>query len=168
MLVSTWSADVCSADLRLRIGFEPETGGQRDTRDAAAGHDGERGAAFGTRRNALFDREIDRQPRQRREGEAKGQLALARPPQRHRRAAISAHPAGLAKTISEPKAGLATAKLAGPADRPRSIPRPRSEEHTSELQSLMRISYAVFCLKNKTNTLQTSATHIIYKLILQL
>src|SRR3546814_7814983 len=28
--------------------------------------------------------------------------------------------------------------------------RDRSEEHTSELQSLMRISYAVFCLKNKT------------------
>src|SRR3546814_3484131 len=29
---------------------------------------------------------------------------------------------------------------------------PRSEEHTSELQSLMRISYAVFCLKNKNTT----------------
>src|SRR3546814_9447425 len=29
--------------------------------------------------------------------------------------------------------------------------RRRSEEHTSELQSLMRISYAVFCLKQKTN-----------------
>src|SRR3546814_3121617 len=29
--------------------------------------------------------------------------------------------------------------------------RARSEEHTSELQSLMRISYAVFCLKKKTN-----------------
>src|SRR3546814_7606085 len=28
----------------------------------------------------------------------------------------------------------------------------RSEEHTSELQSLMRISYAVFCLKQKKNT----------------
>src|SRR3546814_14523367 len=28
----------------------------------------------------------------------------------------------------------------------------RSEEHTSELQSLMRISYAVFCLKKKTDT----------------
>src|SRR3546814_7953670 len=28
-------------------------------------------------------------------------------------------------------------------------PEPRSEEHTSELQSLMRISYAVFCLKKK-------------------
>src|SRR3546814_1565899 len=33
----------------------------------------------------------------------------------------------------------------------------RSEEHTSELQSLMRISYAVFCLKKKkTNTIQTT------------
>src|SRR3546814_4746352 len=30
--------------------------------------------------------------------------------------------------------------------------RSRSEEHTSELQSLMRISYAVFCLKKKKNT----------------
>src|SRR3546814_6882232 len=29
----------------------------------------------------------------------------------------------------------------------------RSEEHTSELQSLMRISYAVFCLKKKNNTI---------------
>src|SRR3546814_10826648 len=31
----------------------------------------------------------------------------------------------------------------------------RSEEHTSELQSLMRISYAVFCLKKKNNNIQT-------------
>src|SRR3546814_10411094 len=31
-----------------------------------------------------------------------------------------------------------------------SMPPNRSEEHTSELQSLMRISYAVFCLKKKT------------------
>src|SRR3546814_4346494 len=30
----------------------------------------------------------------------------------------------------------------------------RSEEHTSELQSLMRISYAVFCLKKNTQTIQ--------------
>src|SRR3546814_4253199 len=35
-------------------------------------------------------------------------------------------------------------------------PRPRrSEEHTSELQSLMRISYAVFCLKKKKNKITT-------------
>src|SRR3546814_10606992 len=39
----------------------------------------------------------------------------------------------------------------------------RSEEHTSELQSLMRISYAVFCLKKKNATLHTklyTVTHI--------
>src|SRR3546814_5009915 len=34
--------------------------------------------------------------------------------------------------------------------------RPRSEEHTSELQSLMRISYAVFCLKKKITPLFSS------------
>src|SRR3546814_4455653 len=34
----------------------------------------------------------------------------------------------------------------------------RSEEHTSELQSLMRISYAVFCLKKKKQTYRT--THV--------
>src|SRR3546814_1612079 len=36
-------------------------------------------------------------------------------------------------------------------DQPRSPFPSRSEEHTSELQSLMRISYAVFCLKKKNN-----------------
>src|SRR3546814_4387712 len=35
----------------------------------------------------------------------------------------------------------------------------RSEEHTSELQSLMRISYAVFCLKNKPNTQTSKKPH---------
>src|SRR3546814_3557606 len=34
----------------------------------------------------------------------------------------------------------------------------RSEEHTSELQSLMRISYAVFCLKKKNTTQNTHST----------
>src|SRR3546814_9838715 len=37
----------------------------------------------------------------------------------------------------------------------------RSEEHTSELQSLMRISYAVFCLKKKQNSTTTSNHSII-------
>src|SRR3546814_3333673 len=35
----------------------------------------------------------------------------------------------------------------------------RSEEHTSELQSLMRISYAVFCLKKKKKTHSTTRSH---------
>src|SRR3546814_9222848 len=38
-------------------------------------------------------------------------------------------------------------------------PEVRSEEHTSELQSLMRISYAVFCLKKKTKTYQHYRHH---------
>src|SRR3546814_2664128 len=37
--------------------------------------------------------------------------------------------------------------------------RERSEEHTSELQSLMRISYAVFCLKKKKNSIRYIAPH---------
>src|SRR3546814_10041097 len=36
------------------------------------------------------------------------------------------------------------------------LQKPRSEEHTSELQSLMRISYAVFCLKKKTINYNTN------------
>src|SRR3546814_2493971 len=40
----------------------------------------------------------------------------------------------------------------------------RSEEHTSELQSLMRISSAVFCLKKKNNTQQTLATSSPHKI----
>src|SRR3546814_10868182 len=36
----------------------------------------------------------------------------------------------------------------------------RSEEHTSELQSLMRISYAVFCLKKKKTTNITTPNHV--------
>src|SRR3546814_1307709 len=39
---------------------------------------------------------------------------------------------------------------------------PRSEEHTSELQSLMRISYAVFCLKKKNNNQRHMSMAIMY------
>src|SRR3546814_10401840 len=42
----------------------------------------------------------------------------------------------------------------------------RSEEHTSELQSLMRISYAVFCLKKKTQKTNHQANHNIIITIL--
>src|SRR3546814_6717093 len=57
----------------------------------------------------------------------------------------------------------ALTQLAEPAKRLREQD-DRSEEHTSELQSLMRISYAVFCLKKKNNrnvnrTMTTSSTN---------
>src|SRR3546814_3159637 len=44
-------------------------------------------------------------------------------------------------------AGNEEESAAPPTTAPAPAPAPRSEEHTSELQSLMRISYAVFCLK---------------------
>src|SRR3546814_9998865 len=47
---------------------------------------------------------------------------------------------------------VAASVLGQRIDAPADIAR-RSEEHTSELQSLMRISYAVFCLKKKKTTL---------------
>src|SRR3546814_7318674 len=56
-----------------------------------------------------------------------------------------------------------------PDDRPRHRPSsiisrcthctPRSEEHTSELQSLMRLSYAVFCLKKKKNSTRIASAN---------
>src|SRR3546814_2979398 len=45
--------------------------------------------------------------------------------------------------------------VAAPADCVCRPAKARSEEHTSELQSLMRISYAVFCLKKKKNKVST-------------
>src|SRR3546814_10073197 len=60
-------------------------------------------------------------------------------------------PAGKKSRRSEPRPHLL---LSGRHD----LRLARSEEHTSQLQSLMRISYAVFCLKKKTNTKQTHIT----------
>src|SRR3546814_9633273 len=51
--------------------------------------------------------------------------------------------AGAAHTVDDPLAARTATALDGT----------RSEEHTSELQSLMRSSYAVFCLKKKTTSL---------------
>src|SRR3546814_6077309 len=64
---------------------------------------------------------------------------------------IGAELAGLAQTRrGEPGVPIDTRRLPGEIGL---RPDVRSEEHTSELQSLMRISYAVFCLKKKKKTL---------------
>src|SRR3546814_4146628 len=66
---------------------------------------------------------------------------------------------GRSARASGASAGPRTVILRPPCTSAR--PRPeRSEEHTSELQSLMRISYAVFCLKKKKqNGLHTNTKH---------
>src|SRR3546814_7240322 len=57
------------------------------------------------------------------------------------------HPAGARRTEI---ASLPLVRC--PLQESKTMSKNRSEEHTSELQTLMRISYAVFCLKKKTNT----------------
>src|SRR3546814_6826094 len=61
---------------------------------------------------------------------------------------------------SPPMASLTINGKSQDIDAPDDMPlRFRSEEHTSELQSLMRISYAVFCLKKKTRQIRTTTQH---------
>src|SRR3546814_7518246 len=59
----------------------------------------------------------------------------------------------LPRTATPLIGGAGTSSLSTVAARARAG---RSEEHTSELQSLMRISYAVFCLKKKNHTMTQS------------
>src|SRR3546814_4758075 len=66
---------------------------------------------------------------------------------------LGSHPRVLVTTTPQPK-GLIKALAIDPhthVTRGATKDNLRSEEHTSELQSLMRISYAVFCLTKKTN-----------------
>src|SRR3546814_6257358 len=71
-------------------------------------------------------------------------------PRRLPDAVTAAHP-GLDGRPAPRRRGAAPAVAGGQQRR-------RSEEHTSELQSLMRISYAVFCLKKKNTETQTTRT----------
>src|SRR3546814_4983323 len=70
-------------------------------------------------------------------------------PDRHLHSTVFQHlRKGLAQPL--PKIGIVRDALVIDDDQQVVIGAVRSEEHTSELQSLMRISYAVFCLKKKT------------------
>src|SRR3546814_5130707 len=88
-----------------------------------------------------------------------------------RASARSASPSDSRFTVTptEMAASSSSLRLPGPAKLIRSGDTPackakssRSEEHTSELQSLMRISYAVFCLKKK-QTQHTTYFKILHK-----
>src|SRR3546814_4230189 len=96
----------------------------------------------------------------------KGHLTLPSSLQVNKTYRRSANPAGARENGTAPPARPGSrrwqedrqlAKRAAPG-----ILKERSEEHTSELQSLMRISYAVFCLKKKTTrpTAHRPQTHI--------
>src|SRR3546814_2675506 len=70
-------------------------------------------------------------------------------------ARMSICPHRLSPTLSTAGDDRSRAHLRRSSSRPQTVHR-RSEEHTSELQSLMRISYAVFCLKNKKKNKTTN------------
>src|SRR3546814_10197311 len=83
---------------------------------------------------------------------------------------VGAGLAGLTAALTLARAGqrvvlLEAEKVAwGASGRNGGVVGPRSEEHTSELQSLMRISYAVFCLKNKKNNTKNNKQHTIIQM----
>src|SRR3546814_2825878 len=79
----------------------------------------------------------------------------ARSGRREAHRAISPAPRPAPRRPATPAGGRSPARAGGRRAWPARAEERRSEEHTSELQSLMRISYAVFCLKKK-NTQKTT------------
>src|SRR3546814_5089767 len=77
------------------------------------------------------------------------------PPPSPRSASGSARRRALTSDRHRRTAGRQCASCAAP------LPDARSEEHTSELQSLMRISYAVFCLKKNKQYTHTEHTYVV-------
>src|SRR3546814_10074986 len=144
MLISDWSSDVCSSDL-------PGVGdGRVPVRGRNRGDRGHARAGEGAIR-LLGDH-----------GRLVREFGAAR---------VRVRRAGGGPTVRSRRPQADHAAVGGARIPPTSTMTPsvspaatmRSEEHTSELQSLMRISYAVFCLKKKThNSRQTQVTHTVH------
>src|SRR3546814_9793683 len=136
MRISDWSSDVCSSDLDVRhdhqlvddrvrrLGGDDARLGDADVARAAL-------ALLGVGDGGALHRTLHRA------GAAAG-------------ADVQAAQAQLVADVLGVLVLVAVDGVAAPADDEVGVGR-RSEEHTSELQSLMRISYAVFCLKKKIN-----------------
>src|SRR3546814_4701690 len=128
MRISDWSSDVCSSDLDQLRHRLPDVDHQLAERPAG---------------------EADRPPPQHRDGEQE---------QRHPERRLALYPPGQQQRRQADQRQDVVPTLCQGRDQPRHLvagdaaQAVRSEEHTSELQSLMRISYAVFCLKKKNNT----------------
>src|SRR3546814_2983987 len=133
MRISDWSSDVCSSDLRRAL-VEPaglRAGAAQAGVAQWRGGDFVRGGGGGGAARASVQPWLGRRDRQ-----------------------MGGRAGGVGQSDDGDAAGWRAAR-AGDDDAPARSPRAgagRSEEHTSELQSLMRISYAVFCLKNKKKT----------------
>src|SRR3546814_7551211 len=134
MRISDWSSDVCSSDLTWK-----------------------------TRPDGLRDPPTHQDPLARPTRASRPRLARAESP----RAGATAAGGGIPRLRGRGLGARARARADRPADAQRRLGRVRqrarmaqlrlrrSEEHPSELQSLMRIPYAVFCLKKKKNNPQS-------------
>src|SRR3546814_5127906 len=125
MRISDWSSDVCSSDLPLRFDENRPSRAQPPQGIVEPGGDGHE---FGGRGTVEI-------------GTAKARRAL-------KRSVLVEHHARPHQC--DPGEEVCETGGFGPIFLKRH--HGRSEEHTSELQSLMRISYAVFCLKKKNTT----------------
>src|SRR3546814_5976691 len=139
MRISDWSSDVCSSDLGRQHGHLPPVLPGRYLRFLLDEHRREE-------RPCLHDRDRGLPERQR-SGDAASAHGCGEGPRSRLLpflCAICVDQAMVADGHAD-AFGQGTTPVAGGS---------RSEEHTSELQSLMRISYAVFCLKTKKMTTQ--------------
>src|SRR3546814_4062563 len=144
MRISDWSSDVCSSDLHPC----PDEGARHPWRACR----GPRPPGHGSpgRRHRRFDQS----PESRGRAPRVLDLRLPRKKPRQRIADAASRPGD-----AESRPWMACGGESGmDACRAEGHP-PRSEEHTSELQSLMRISYAVFCLNKKHVTEPSSIKH---------
>src|SRR3546814_2338710 len=131
MRISDWSSDVCSSDL-----FQPRIGRRKGTNIV--------GIMFQEHRNGSCD-QFFRCISAKREscGQQRARAVAGKGPNEHR---LDDRPAEDFQRMIE-----RSDEIGGRVDKRPVEVKYRSEEHTSELQSLMRISYAVFCLKKNNN-----------------
>src|SRR3546814_3370742 len=134
MRISDWSSDVCSSDLDDRVSGEEPAAARRwpEVSGAVGGRLGVPAVRHG------LDLFAVRQPRFLR---SRRLFRSGRQPDRDARWCDAGDRAWL-QAVAGAVPSVDAGRLRGCAG--------RSEEHTSELQSLMRSSYAVFCLKKKT------------------
>src|SRR3546814_8387092 len=126
--ISDWSSDVCSSDLPYKTSSHGASAGRDESQNRCR-------IAPAIREKSKFSCHLSYPPHRRRPS----RLVVCGGD----RPGPGGHPG---RRVRDPGSRLRIGACCGP-ERARS--RPRSEEHTSELQSLMRISYAVFCLKKK-------------------
>src|SRR3546814_9548713 len=139
MLISDWSSDVCSSDL---CPAEPHL----ILTVAARQLGGERGGGRLRRQGGV---EVDQAQSEVRD--FGGDRPTETPQGRLQRMGTGCARGG--QREPDPAAGEAECQIADRVEQPALAFQQRSEEHTSELPSLMRNSYSVFCLKKKNTTI---------------